>query len=128
MIWDEEALEWLGSCQEGKGKAGWCWHLEAGFGAKEKEPGEVPAWLRGLERQPLNMGLNLPSRPCLSSGPPNRIAEAAAMVPTGSFYVSVIILSPTKIISSREEGRFGRIENCGRVSASGLIGIHKSTF
>lgn len=44
----------------------------------------------------LNLGLNLPSKPCLSSRPPNRIAEAAAVVPGGSFYVLVIILSPTK--------------------------------
>lgn len=53
-------------------------------------------WLRGVEWQKLKVGLNLPSETCLSSSPPDRIAEAAAVVPSGSFYVLVIILSPTK--------------------------------
>lgn len=50
----------------------------------------------GVEWQKLNMALNLPSKRCLSSSPPHRIAEAAAVAPSGSFYVLVIILSPTK--------------------------------
>jgi len=50
----------------------------------------------GVEWQKLNIALNLPSKPCLSSSPLHRIAEAAAVVPSGSFYALVIILSPTK--------------------------------
>lgn len=34
----------------------------------------------GVEWQKLNMALNLPSKPCLSSSPLHRIAEAAAVV------------------------------------------------
>lgn len=52
--------------------------------------------VEGMEWRKLNMALNLPSKPCLSLSPPNRIAEAAAVVLSGSFYVLVIILSPTK--------------------------------
>lgn len=42
------------------------------------------------------MVLNLPSTACLSSSLPNGIAEAAAVVSSGLFYVSAIILSPTQ--------------------------------
>ena len=52
--------------------------------------------VEGMEWRKLNMAFNLPSKPCLSSSPSNRIAEAAALVLSGSFYVLVIILSPTK--------------------------------
>lgn len=61
----------------------------------------------GIEWQKLNMALNLPSRHCLSSSPLDRIAEAAVVVPSGSFYVLVIILSPTKnnfILGRRKVG------------------------
>ena len=66
----------------------------------------------GVEWQKLNMALNLPSKPCFSSSPLHRIAEAAAVVPSGSFYVLVIILSPTKnnfILGRRKVGWYRKL-------------------
>lgn len=81
---------------EGRAWQGGMRHLEGGLGSKEKEPREVSPWLRGTEWRKLTMVVNLPSKACLSSSLPNGTAEAAAVVLSGPFYVSVIILSPTK--------------------------------
>lgn len=79
--------------------------LEGGLGSEEKDPREVSPGLRGVEWRKLTMVLNLPPKAGLSSSLPHGTAEAAAVVLSGPFYVSAIILSPTKnnLIPGRRE-------------------------
>lgn len=93
QLGNQEQDEW-----RGRASGGWYW-------VQGERARRYTCVLRVTELGTLNLGLNLPSKPCLSSRPPNRIAEAAAAVPGGSFYVLAITLSPTKnnfILGRRE--------------------------